>query len=65
MEAGHFSDTRQQLANQSQAATTLILEAISRVKTNVIGLQPTKTRAELDSSTVLNIWNKYFTSITR
>ena len=33
--------------------------------TNLIGLQPTKTRAELDSSKVLNIWNKYFTSITR
>ena len=33
MEAGHFPDT--QLANQSQPATNLILEAISRVKTNV------------------------------
>ena len=35
---------------------------------HVVGLYPTstKTRAELDSTTVLdgNIWNKYFTSIT-
>ena len=56
-----ITTTRKTSRNPSSVTLTMTLSVSCYF---IVGLQPTKTRAELDSSTV-NIWNKYFTSITR